>query len=134
MCEDQVLCPWQPGCPQKHYNPVLRITSSVMLRRPLCPLYSNPSPHRLTSGKPSFPRTLPYTHYNLSLRHALKTSGVINRHLPQPQRQLAIKLFYVPSIPSPQVKVLSVIQCWQYGIIHKAFKLSRLRMPPELLD
>lgn len=52
------------------------ITSPVMLHRPLCPLYSNTSPHRLTSGKP----------YNLSLCHALKTSGVMNCHLPQPQR------------------------------------------------
>lgn len=36
---------------------------------------------------------------------------------------MAIKLFYVPSIPSPRVKVLAIIQCWQCGIIHKAFKL-----------
>lgn len=32
-------------------------------------------------------------------------------------------MFYVPSIPSPRVKILAVIQCQQCGIIHKAFKL-----------
>lgn len=34
-----------------------------------------------------------------------------------------MKLFYVPSIPSPRVKILAVIQCWQCGIIPKAFRL-----------